>query len=405
MLPLALISLPLLVVSGVGLVYWLIVVVRLFSGLRRKPSVRAGLDLPAPEEGWPALSIIVPAHDEERGIEQCVRSLRAQTYPDLEIIFVLDRCTDRTAELLRPHAEQDPRITIIENDFCPEDWTGKCNAARIGAEQARGDWLLFADADTIFEPELARAATAIAIDRDVQLLSLLTTLTGELLHERVAQPVACFMLLHICPMERHGRDQPHRAFANGQFMLFRRDRYDALGGHAVVKGSMLEDMEFARELERAGGRTDVLLAEGMQVCAMYDSLEAFMRGWERIFIGVCKGRPLRLRKHSWRILLKGVALPLGQLATLVAAAVWLALGGWLGALAGVVLGLPVLAALILQAVALSKMYRIVGSPRWAILLFPVGCVLVARTLTSAARMIERGEPVRWGGREYVPQPW
>ncbi|NDC52379.1 MAG: glycosyltransferase [Actinobacteria bacterium] len=75
------------------------------------------------------------------------------------MIFVLDRCTDGTLAELR--AIDDPRLVIIENGSCPEDWAGKCNAARIGAARARGELLLFTDADTWFDPRLVRATVAL----------------------------------------------------------------------------------------------------------------------------------------------------------------------------------------------------------------------------------------------------
>ena len=128
--------------------YWTIALVRVASTVWRMPRVRDGLECPEPAGGWPLVSVIVPAHNEERVIDACAGTLRAQDYQRLEIVFVLDRCTDRTAALLAPHAEADPRIVVIENASCPDDWAGKCNAARVGAAAATGAWLLFTDADT-----------------------------------------------------------------------------------------------------------------------------------------------------------------------------------------------------------------------------------------------------------------
>ncbi len=159
----------------VSLCLWIGVAYRLFMMTRSNSSVREGLDLPNPEDYL--ISIIVPAHNEERVIDRCATSLRNQSHEKIQVIFVLDRCTDRTLEILQKHAVEDDRICLIENDHCPDDWAGKCNAARIGAKQAVGDWLLFTDADTQFDTELVRCSVASAIKRNASLLSILSSLT------------------------------------------------------------------------------------------------------------------------------------------------------------------------------------------------------------------------------------
>ena len=162
-----------------------------------------------------------------------------------EVVLVLDRCTDGTLEIARRHAEADPRITIVENDSCPEGWAGKCHAAAVGARRATGAYLLFTDADTVFDPDLVRASVALAHARDLGLLSLLSTLTFTRRDEQIVQPVASMILVGLYPIDRVNRDDTPRPFANGQFMLFRRSTYDRLGGHAAVRDSVLEDLAFA----------------------------------------------------------------------------------------------------------------------------------------------------------------
>jgi len=158
------------VVVGVSLFLWIGVGFRLWSMAKTKSTIREGLTLPTPENT--TVSIIVPAHNEERVIDRCATSLRNQSFTAIQIIFVLDRCTDSTLAILQKHAEEDSRICLIENGSCPEDWAGKCNAAKVGAQQATGDWLLFTDADTKFDRELVQCAVASAIKRGAALLSV-----------------------------------------------------------------------------------------------------------------------------------------------------------------------------------------------------------------------------------------
>lgn len=392
---------PLLALSVAGVVYWFAVVVRAGRVLADRPTIRRGLELPAPEAGWPKLSIIVPVHNEQRVIDACATSLRRQDYQNVELVFVLDRCTDDTERLLARHAEADPRIVIVRTEACPDDWAGKCHAAQLGADRATGEWLLFTDADTQFEPALARAAVLLAMDRQVHLLSLLTTLTVDHRFEWAAQPVATMNLVRMYPLQGVSRDERARPFANGQFMLFRRGWYERLGGHAAVRDALLEDLAFARLLKENGGRGTVVLADGMLVCSMYTSLEAFKRGWKRIFIEACKRKPGRLRKNGWRLLANGIALPLAQVATVVIGAVLLAKGA-------PALGLAMIAVAavgwLAQIVALRWIYASGGAPKRAAVLYPAGCWIVGRIMLNAARDLEKRRPVIWGGKQYVIEP-
>jgi prepilin-type processing-associated H-X9-DG protein len=391
----------LLALSVGGLIFWGVLLYRMTLMLIGARKVSDGVGLPAPQGGWPKLSIIVPAHNEEEMIGECARLLRAQDYEDLEIVFVLDRCTDGTAAALAPHAAADSRVVVIENDTCPEDWAGKCHAAHLGAQRATGQWLLFTDADTQFAPELARAAMALALARGLALLSLWSTLTYAHPFERIAQLAASMYLMIMYPITRaHGTEQP-RPFANGQFMLFDRAWYDRMGGHAAVKDDLLEDIAAARQVHSQGGRTNVLFADGMLMVSMYETLAAFETGWKRIYIEACNRRPARLRKWARRTFWSGAALPVLQLATLIAAPFVVASGDT--PLAAAMVGV-VLAGWAAQLVVLWRATTLAHAPRRSMLFYPFGCRIVARVMSAAARDLARGEPVVWGGRRYVLEP-
>jgi hypothetical protein len=391
----------LLLLSAAAGLYWAIVWRRVANMLRERPTVRAGLDAPVPEGGWPRLSVIVPAHNEQSVIDTCCASLRGQDYPKLEIIFILDRCTDRTREIVTRHAREDARISVIENDSCPLDWSGKCNAARIGAEHSSGEYLIFTDADTQFDPALCRSTVALAMQRGYGLLSLLSTLTYHQRFERIAQPVATMMLMRMYPPRRQGSAKKTRPFANGQFMLFPRTWYERIGGHEAVKDDLLEDLAFAKLVQDADGDCAALLADGMLRCAMYESLQEFKTGWKRIFIEACRRRPPRLRKNAWRGIVIGLGLPAVQVMAVIVAAALLSMD---------VIPLPlaiiavVIAALAIQFAALVKVYAAAGAPIASTFYYPLGCWITARAMLEGARDLEMRTPVKWGGREYVLEP-
>jgi len=379
--------------SGLVTIFYAFVIVRIVRMLLHGPRVREGLAEAAPPEGWPLVSIIVPAHNEERVIAECVASLLASDYPALEAVVVLDRCNDRTRALLGPFAERDPRLRVIENATCPPDWAGKCNAARVGAEAARGRYLLFTDADVRFDPMLVRAAVGL-LRRDRRgLLSLLPRVVATTWVERVVQPIAAFTLMMMYPMDKVNRERHRRPFANGQFMLFERSVYERIGGHTATKNDLLEDIAFARLVEASGARVGLAFGVDMLEVRMYASYAALHEGWKRIFIEACRRRRKALREKAWLVVLLGVGAPIAQAGALIAGA---AAGNPLLRIALVV----VLSAIVTQAVALGIFYRTGGSRVRDVLSSPVGAALVARMLWEGAADLAGSRPVRWGGREY-----
>ena len=124
------------------------------------PTLRFGQTLAAADPPTGRVCVVVPAYNEARVIAGLVASLRAETYPQLRFVLALDRCTDDTAALARAAIAGDERFEIIEIDACPADWAGKVHAVHAGVTRSRGaadaDFLLFADADTLFSPGALR---------------------------------------------------------------------------------------------------------------------------------------------------------------------------------------------------------------------------------------------------------
>jgi len=380
----------------VGLFY-AFVLVRIAIELSRAPHVRDGLAVAPPRDGWPPVSIVVPAHNEERVIADCVSSLLASDYPALEVVVVLDRCSDRTRDLLVPFVERDPRLRIIENAVCPPDWAGKCNAARIGAEAAHGRYLLFTDADVRFDPALVRAAVGLLLRDGRGLLSLLPRAVAVRWYERIAQPIAVSTLLQMYPIDKVNREYRRRPFANGQFLLFERSIYERIGGHAATKTDLLEDIAFARLVDASGARVGLALAADMLEVRMYASYAALHEGWKRIFIEASRRRVSRLRERALVVLWLGVGTPVVQVGTLAAGAVVGGVTLW-WAIAAVAWSLAA------QAAALAAAYHACRAPLRDIVTSPIGSALVARMLWEGARDLASRRPVRWGGREYRLAP-
>ncbi len=391
------ITLILAVLATATAIYWGFVLGRLIRLARHTPLLVDGLDLPVVEE---LVSVIVPAHDEARVIERMVASMRAQRDARIELLVVLDRCTDDTLARLRVAAEDDPRIRPIVNDSCPEDWAGKCHAASVGAAAAQGDWLLFTDADVRFDPDVIRAAVAIADAEAIDLLSAYTRLTSGHWWEAVVQPPAAITLLRMFPPDRTNHVERPRSFANGQFMLFGRAFYDRLGGHEAVKDDLLEDLAFAKAVHRLEGRVRVVDSGEMIQTSMYESLDDLLGGWRRIFIESCHRNIGRMNRNVVRVASAGLG-PLAAIGSLGVGAVVCSMGG---ALLGTLAILAGVSGLAFCGAALFVVFGRGGMPRIGIFGWPLGCLLIAGAIRGGAIDLARGRPVRWGGRSYLIEP-
>lgn len=243
----------------------------------------------------PLVSILVPAKDEEHGIESCVRSLLAQNYPHFEVLVIDDRSADRTAEIVERIAEHDVRLQLVRVRELPPGWTGKTHALDVGQRKARGSWLLFVDADTRHEPQTLSALLRDAVDHGAHLESMLPALDARTFWEATVQPFAGVCLMVFFPLHKvNDARLPEFAFANGQFILIRRDAYDAIGGHEAVRDKFVEDIHLGRNVRRHGLGLRVVMAPALSRVRMYSSLSAIIRGWSRILYSSVDHRPAKL---------------------------------------------------------------------------------------------------------------
>jgi chlorobactene glucosyltransferase len=235
-----------------------------------------------PGVAQPSVSIVVPARNEETNIGACLDAAVEQTYPDLQIVVVDDQSEDHTAEIVAAIARRDPRVVPVSGQPLLPGWKGKCWALHQGAQAARGDWLLFVDADTRLRPGAVAGAVTAAIGHDVPVLSALTHHELPTWWERIVQPAVITALSEGMPITFvNDPRKPAYALANGQFLLVRRDVYRGVGGHEAIKDEMAEDAQFAKRVKRLGYR--FLLGDGRQLAStrMYTTPAALWEGWTK----------------------------------------------------------------------------------------------------------------------------
>ncbi|RJP58000.1 MAG: glycosyltransferase [Candidatus Auribacter fodinae] len=231
----------------------------------------------------PFVSVLIPARNEEKNIARCINSLLKQTYSDYEIIVVNDRSTDNTANVVSEIAACHQNVTLINIKQCPEGWSGKNHALHNGVQRARGDFLVFTDADTYHEPECIETALAYSVQNSVDLLSVNPHLVTASFWENVIMPIAGAVLMVWYPIEKINSQDSRCSYANGQFIMMRKDAYVKIDGHQSVREALLEDLALARRIKDNGLRLRALWGPKLYKTHMYTSLRDIWRGWVRIF--------------------------------------------------------------------------------------------------------------------------
>ncbi|HTI06132.1 MAG TPA: glycosyltransferase family 2 protein, partial [Gemmatimonadales bacterium] len=345
---------------------WLLVMLLvLYRYVTRRPRLRDYQPLTT----GPLVSVIIPARNEARNIERCVKSVLATAYAPIEVIVVDDRSTDGTAELVEPATGR--RLHLIRGTDPPAGWFGKQWAIMQGYLAATGELLLFADADTRHERELiGRAVAALQAER-ADLFTVLPRQEMRTFWERVIQPHVMLALeAGVAPLGSVNRTRiDWHGIANGQFILTPRAAYESAGTHGGVRDTVVDDLALAQAYVRAGKDIFLVHAEEYMTTRMYGSLREIVAGWSKnLASGVPRMMPpIRIVRATvpylmwlpslfWILPPVAWALhwPFGAVATLIALATWLAI------------------------------YAIHRVPPWYALLYPLGAAFVAFIMLRSA---------------------
>jgi glycosyltransferase involved in cell wall biosynthesis len=229
--------------------------------------------------GPPIVSVIIPARNEEACLGDCLQSLVTQSGVAFEIIVVDDHSTDRTREIAQSFSPG--KVRVIDAGTLPEGWTGKNNAVTTGVRQARGQWFLFTDADTGHLPGSLARALAEVRDNHAELLSYSPEQTAVTFWEMAVLPVVFAELARQYSPSVVSDPASAVAAANGQFILVRRDTYEAVGGHAAIAGDILEDVALARAVKRSGRKIRFRYAPDAVRTRMYRNYRQLRDGWTK----------------------------------------------------------------------------------------------------------------------------
>ncbi len=259
----------------------------------------------------PDVSVIVPARNEQASIGGCLQSLVQQTGITFEIIVVDDGSTDGT----RGIANSFPEVRVVSPPELRPNWTGKNNAIAAGARKAAGKWLLFTDADTLHLPgSLARAVTE-ASAHGAALLSYSPEQEVHGFWQHAVMPVVFAELAATYRPVLVNDPASLAAAANGQYLLVSREAYEAVGGHEVIAGEILEDVALARTIKRSGRSIRFRYGADAVRARMYRGFGQLREGWTKNLALLFK-RPVHL---AWTRLIEFACLGTGAVLTITAA--------------------------------------------------------------------------------------
>ncbi|MCU0265158.1 MAG: glycosyltransferase [Actinomycetia bacterium] len=238
-----------------------------------------------PPEAAEPVSVLLPLRDEAHRVEPCLRAVLAQEHvPRLEVLVLDDGSTDGTADVVRGVVGSDPRVRLLVGgpDGPPAGWLGKPWACHRLAEAASGGALVYVDADVVLAPQAVAASVALLRAARLALLSPYPRQEVGTLAERLVQPLlqwSWLTTLPLGPAERSPR--PSLAAANGQLLVVDAAAYRRAGGHAAVRGEVLDDVALLRAVKRAGARGVVADGTALASCRMYE-------GWADLSAGYTK---------------------------------------------------------------------------------------------------------------------
>ncbi len=276
----------LLVMAGFHSVILGVTLANLFSApvLKNLKKKRGSDPLISKRGSDPLVSVLVPARNEAGTIQYCLSSVIYQDYQNFEVILLNDNSEDNTREIADSLAALHPRLTVRDGKPLPEGWLGKNWACSQLSEMARGEILMFIDADCFLSPTAVRAGVEFMEHYGIDLLSSFPTQRMKSFQELLITPLMNWLLLTFLPLRMvYLSKRVSLTAANGQFMVFRKEAYRAIGGHDAVKNRVVEDMEMARLIKTHGMGMMTALGGTAVMCRMYRSFREGFQGFSKNF--------------------------------------------------------------------------------------------------------------------------
>jgi len=372
-----------------GLIHLNMILIRTIRAEKRLDDFAAA-KLPASP---PLVSVVVPAKDEAATLEHTVRSILESEYSRIELILVNDRSRDHTQDTMERLAWEDARVSVVTVHELPSGWTGKTHALFKGAQQAKGDLLLFTDADTVLSWETIAKAVRFFIANNVDMLSLLPQFIQRRFSENAVYPHLALGFSSMYPLNQVNAPDDKAALASGCFIMIRRQAYEQVGTWKRFRHEITEDVALSKTLKSLGLGLKVMRGGDLVRTKPFGGLADVCRFWKRTFYGgLEKSVPKILRLTVNYVvltilfgffLLSGVQMLLGNTT-------------------GENVALLVLSTLGMSGVVIPYGFivRQEQGPWWYGLTAPLGMAISAWVAFSALVAVVSGRGISWRGSVY-----
>ncbi len=345
---------------------------------------------------WPPVTIIVPGRNEGHMLMETIGSLCRMDYPDYRIVFIDDQSTDNTKEVCAQLQAKYPHLQVIHNTQPPPDgWVGKVWAIHQAREHATTPYVMFTDSDLKYHPQCLRQMMRLALHRQTGLVSLLPSLETHTLGEKLGMMTGMKLITVFYPLTLCNDPKNPMALTAGGFLLFRRDAYEAIGGHEAVRQQVIEDIALGRLTKGKGLPVFTVATHELMSGRMYE-------GWRDTYHGLKKnayaGAHYSLLQYlggTLMLLLTGVLLPLYPILAIMA----------LIANPSVLTGTIFVLAIIAFAAMIADMtrgVRFLSFPLYCAWLTPFAVLFFLTILTHSMLDHYFGGNI-WSGRRYKPQ--
>ncbi len=237
----------------------------------------------------PLVSIVLPVRNQAETVSGCVNSLVHLDYPNKEIVAVEGHSTDETKKILQGFQD---KIVLVEEEPLPPGWVGKNWACHLGYRKSMGELLLFTDGDSIHSHDSLTRTVAYLKAAEADMVTIAPGALLRTFWEKVLQPPIFLLIMLFVGGKWVNDDRRGNALGNGQYMLFRRDAYEKVGGHEAVRDKIVEDYTLARLMKKSGLRLRMVTAQDAVGVRMYASLGEIWRGWRKNFYTVSQNHNL-----------------------------------------------------------------------------------------------------------------
>ena len=228
------------------------------------------------------VSILIPARNEEERIGECIESVLLNADEYIEILVLNDNSDDSTAEIVRRFSLDGHNVTLIEGSKLPAGWIGKHWACHQLSQYARGDYLVFIDADTLLAPGTLQSSLQKAKRDNFDLLTLMPRREKKWVFEYLMYPFIDWAIFCWLPMSiAHRSNNSYLSATFGQFMLFKKTAYELIGGHQFIRNNRLDDFELGRNIKRNGLRWHLVDGSHMVKALPYHGNLEAMQGIAR----------------------------------------------------------------------------------------------------------------------------